>query len=207
MSKNKATVLTAIGELFGDKDVAAVDRWVATDYRQHSSLGPDGPEGLRGLVGSLTDDFRHEVTRVIADGDLVAVHGIYHGFGPDPLVAFDLFRVADGKLAEHWDALTPQVAETASGRSQVDGPAEVSDPDKTEANRTLVLEFIEKILVGGDYSAVTDFISTEQYHQQTLRRQTVLMGSAPPLRRGPSRARASSTGQFTGSSPRAASCW
>lgn len=107
MSDNKTTVLTAVRELFGDKDVTAVDRWVAADYRQHSSAAPDGPEGLRGLIESLTDDVRHEVARVIAEGDLVAVHGIYYGFGPDPLVALDLFRVADGKLAEHWDALTP----------------------------------------------------------------------------------------------------
>ncbi|MEU9331002.1 nuclear transport factor 2 family protein [Streptomyces canus] len=138
MSDNKTTVLTAVKELFGDNDVTAVDRWVAADYRQHSSAAPDGPEGLRGLIGSLTDDVRHEVARVIAEGDLVAVHGVYYGFGPDPLVAFDLFRVADGKLAEHWDALTPQVTKTVSGRSQVDGPAEVSDLDKTEANRALV---------------------------------------------------------------------
>ena len=108
MSDNRTTVLTAVKELFGDKDVTAVDRWVAADYRQHSAAAADGPEGLRGLIGSLTDDVRHEVARVIAEGDLVAVHGVYYGFGPDPLVAFDLFRVADGKLAEHWDALTPQ---------------------------------------------------------------------------------------------------
>lgn len=165
MSDNKATVLTAAKELFADKDVSAVDRWVSADYRQHSSVAPDGPEGLRGLVGSLTEDFRHDGARVISDGDLVAVHGVYHGFGPDPLVAFDLFRVADGRLAEHWDALTPLVTETASGRSQVDGPAEVVDLDKTEANRALVTAFAEKVLKGADYSVLTDFISTEQYDQ------------------------------------------
>lgn len=51
--------------------------------------------------------FRHEEARVIAEGDLVAVHGVYYGFGPNPLVAFDLFRVADVKLAEHWDIVAP----------------------------------------------------------------------------------------------------
>src|SRR5690242_1012827 len=102
---NKELVLKAAGELFGDKDPSAVDRWVAADYRQHSSLAADGPEALRGLVASLPSGFRYELARVIADGDLVALHGVYHGFAPEPLVAFDLFRVADGKLAEHWDAL------------------------------------------------------------------------------------------------------
>src|SRR3954454_8482096 len=141
MSDNKTTVLTAVKELFGDKDVTAVDRWIAADYRQHSSAAPGGPEGLRGLIGSLTDDVRHEVARVIAEGDLVAVHGVYHGFGPDPLVALDLFRVADGRRAEHWEALTPQATRTVAGRSQVDDQAEAAELDKSEANRALVPGF------------------------------------------------------------------
>ncbi|WP_416973712.1 nuclear transport factor 2 family protein [Streptomyces sp. 4F14] len=163
---NKERVVQAAGELFGKKDPSAVDRWVSPDYRQHSSLAPDGPEALRGLVSSLTDGFRYDGARVIADGDLVALHGTYHGFGPQPLVAFDLFRVdADGRLAEHWDALTPLVTDTASGRTQTDGPAEPGDLDRTEANRALVLDFAEKVLKGADYSVLTDYISTETYHQ------------------------------------------
>lgn len=166
MSNAKNTVLQAATELFGDKDPAAVDRWVAADYKQHSALAADGPEALRGLVAGLGDGFHYEGARVIADGDLVALHGTYFGFGPDPLVGFDVFRVdADGKLAEHWDALTPQVKDTVSGRSQTDGPAAVTETDSTDANRALVAEFAEKVLVGADYSVLTDYISTDTYHQ------------------------------------------
>ncbi|MFG3340767.1 nuclear transport factor 2 family protein [Glycomyces sp. NPDC048151] len=165
MGTPKETVLGAAKELFADKDPSAVDRWVASDYKQHSALAPDGQEGIRGLVQGLPEGFSYEGVRVIADGDLVALHGIYHGFGPDPLVAFDLFRVEDGKLAEHWDALVPVVKDTASGRSQTDGPTQVTDLDKTEANRALVTEFAEKVLKGADYSVLTDYISTEQYDQ------------------------------------------
>ncbi|MER6219444.1 nuclear transport factor 2 family protein [Streptomyces sp900105755] len=163
---SKDIVLKAAGELFGDRDPGAVDRWVAADYRQHSSLAADGPEALRALVAGLPGDFRYEGARVIADGDLVALHGTYHGFGPVPLVAFDLFRIdADGRLAEHWDALTPVVTDTASGRTQTDGPGAPSDPDRTEANRALVAEFAQKVLVGADYSVLTDYISTDAYRQ------------------------------------------
>src|ERR1041384_6871803 len=130
---NKELVLKATGELFGDKDPSAVDRWVAPHYRQHSSLVADGPEALRGLASPLPEGFRYELARVIADGDLVALHGVYHGFGPEPLVAFDLFRVEDGKLAEHWDGLTPVVTETASGRSQTDGQNEPANADTEQS--------------------------------------------------------------------------
>jgi predicted SnoaL-like aldol condensation-catalyzing enzyme len=162
---NKELVVKAAGELFGDKDPAAVDRWVAPGYRQHSALVADGPVALRGLVGSLPADFRYEPARVIADGDLVALHGTYHGFGPVPLVAFDLFRVEHGKLVEHWDALTPRVARTASGRSQTDGPVVPHDLTATEANRKLVTEFAQRVLKEADYSVLADYLSTETYHQ------------------------------------------
>src|SRR5690242_4273736 len=96
---SKDIVVEAVGELFADRDPGAVDRWVAEDYRQHSSLAADGPAALRTLVADLPPGFRYEPARVIAEGNLVALHGVYHGFGPRPLVAFDLFRVDDaGKL-------------------------------------------------------------------------------------------------------------
>jgi len=162
---SKSLVVTATTELFGNKDPGAVDRWVAPNYRQHSSLAGDGPEALRGLVANLPEGFRYEPARVIADGDLVALHGIYCGLGPEPLVAFDIFRVADGKLVEHWDALQSKASTTVSGRSQTDGPEKVSDLDATEANRAMVADFAERVLKGGDYSVLTDYISTETYEQ------------------------------------------
>lgn len=57
------------------------------------------------------------------------------------------------------------MTDTASGRTQTDGPTQPSDLDQTEANRALVLEFAEKALKGADYSALTDYISTETYDQ------------------------------------------
>ena len=133
---------------FIDRDLDAVDEYWAEDYIQHSALAPDGREGLKQALGQIGDDFSYTPVRAIEDGDFVALHGIYSGFGPAPLVAFDLMRVVDGKNAEHGDALTPVVEQTARGRSQTDGPTAV-----------------ERVLVGGDYAALAEYISTEQYDQ------------------------------------------
>ena len=43
------------------------------------------------------------------NGEFVMVHGRYTGFGPKPMIAVDIFRVKDGKLAEHWDVLQQEV--------------------------------------------------------------------------------------------------
>ncbi|GAA0461326.1 polyketide cyclase [Paractinoplanes deccanensis] len=149
----KDTVLAAVGQLFGDKDPSAADRWAAPTYKQHSSLAPDGPAGLRGLVQQLPPTFKYELHRVLTDGDEVALHGTYHGFGPVPLVAFDIFRVADGKLVEHWDALMPQTSD-----SQIAGATQpaATDPAVTEANRKLATSrahgTVHKVLAEGDFA-------------------------------------------------------
>jgi predicted SnoaL-like aldol condensation-catalyzing enzyme len=60
----------------------------------------------------------------VAEGDLVMVHGRYIGFGPKPMIAVDIFRVANGKLAEHWDVLQEEVtaSATASGNPMFHTP-------------------------------------------------------------------------------------
>jgi len=160
MMDTKEVVRAATDQLFVDRDPAAVDRWVAPEYKQHSTMAGDGPEAIRQLVAGLPPDFRYEPARVIADGDTVALHGTYHGLGPQPLVAFDIFRVEDDKLAEHWDALTPVVSETVNGHSQVDGPTEVTDRDRTEANRRLVKAFMETVLQAGKIGRITEYVAT-----------------------------------------------
>jgi predicted SnoaL-like aldol condensation-catalyzing enzyme len=161
----KQVVLTSAAQMFGEQDPSAVERWVSPGYIQHSSRAADGLDGVRDLIRGLPDGFRYDMHRVIADGDLVALHGIYTGWGPDPLVAFDVFRVEDGKRVEHWDALTPVVPKTVSGRSQIDGPTEVTDLGLTEANRDLVVGFIETVFKGGRVDAIGHFLSTDEYLQ------------------------------------------
>jgi predicted SnoaL-like aldol condensation-catalyzing enzyme len=161
----KETVVAAATRLFIEQDPSVVAEAFGPTYVQHSSLAADGVDGLNGLANNLHEGFKYKLARVIADDGLVVLHGVYTGFGPVPLVGFDVFRAENGRIVEHWDALAPQVTETVSGRTQIDGPSEARDLDKTAANKALVAEFAEKVLVGQDYSVLTDYISTESYAQ------------------------------------------
>ena len=68
------------------------------------------------LIPTLKD-LSYEIGMVVAEGDLVMVHGRYVGWGPKPLVAVDIFKVKDGKVVEHWDVMQEEVpaSATASG--------------------------------------------------------------------------------------------
>lgn len=159
---SKQIVLTAGTELFGHRDLSAVDRHWAPDYRQHSALAPDGPEGLRAMFQQLPEEFRFEPLRVLEDGDMVAVHCVYHGFGPEPTVAVDVFRVQDGKIAEHWDALAPLPGGPA-GTHRVDGPRQVTGHESTGANKALVTEWVHERLLGADRDALEELARDPRY--------------------------------------------
>ena len=52
---------------------------------------------------------------IVADGDIVIVHGRFSGFGaPANWIAADILRIEDGVLAEHWDVIQNEATEEQS---------------------------------------------------------------------------------------------
>jgi predicted SnoaL-like aldol condensation-catalyzing enzyme len=98
---NKALVLAGIKGAFVDRDPAVLDRLFDHDYRQHNPLIADGTAAIKAIIAGLSPDFKYEPGLVVAGGEHVMIHGRYTGWGPKPLVAVDIFRVANGKIAEH----------------------------------------------------------------------------------------------------------
>lgn len=165
MNTNKIIVNTAIARLITDRDTVAIDDYFAPDFVQHSARIPAGPEGLQSFVRNLPESSSFEPTRTLAQDDLVVTHGVYRGQGDQDLVAFELWRVAGGKIVEHWDALQPEVRDTISGRSMVDGPTEAAHPATTADSKALVERFVQQVLVEGDVSQLTDYFAAGRYAQ------------------------------------------
>ncbi|RQR64674.1 nuclear transport factor 2 family protein [Burkholderia sp. Bp9125] len=111
---NRALVLEAITGVFVHRDPAVLDRLFSDDYRQHNPQLPNGTAAIKALLGKLPADFRYEPGLVVAEGDYVSIHGRYVGWGPQPMVAVDIFRVENGKVAEHWDVMQQEVPATQS---------------------------------------------------------------------------------------------
>jgi predicted SnoaL-like aldol condensation-catalyzing enzyme len=106
---NKELVKKAMTEAFVNRDPSAIDKYWSNNYIQHNPQLPNGREALKQLFGMVGPNFNYEVGLIVEDDDFVMVHGRYTDFGPKPMVAVDIFRVRDGKLAEHWDVLQEEV--------------------------------------------------------------------------------------------------
>ena len=115
--RSKAIALRAIRGVFVERDVHIVEELFAPDYIQHNPTIPNGRDAIAALLGSLPEAFGYEPGMVVAEGNIVMIHGRYVGWAPEPVVAVDIFRVADGKVVEHWDVLQEEVpaAQSANG--------------------------------------------------------------------------------------------
>lgn len=159
MTDIRELVVTADRELFTEHDVTTLDRNFSADYVEHSPLIANGLQGLKDLVAD-SPNMRHDVARVLVDEaqGLVALHGSYSGLDPDELyVGFDIYRVADGKIVEHWDVLVTETPPNESGHTQLDGPTEVDESADTEANRALAKEVWQTFLHAQDYRSMDKF--------------------------------------------------
>ena len=112
---NKALVLEAFDTLFNTRDYVAFERYWSPNYLQHSAhIGP-GRDGLLNLVKSLPPALKYEPGMIVAEGDLVMIHGRFSGFGqPTAWIAADILRLVDGVLAEHWDVIQDEATRESS---------------------------------------------------------------------------------------------
>jgi predicted SnoaL-like aldol condensation-catalyzing enzyme len=160
-NKEKVVALLESIQTGDQKPVAFIN---PDKYIQHNLMVADGLKGFGEVLQQLPKgSAKAKVVRAFQDGNYVFSHTEYDFFGPK--IGFDIFRFENGNIVEHWDNLQEIVAKTASGRSQTDGPTEVTDLDKTQLNKSLVEGFVRDILRGGNPSKITDYISTEKYYQ------------------------------------------
>ena len=117
--RNKALVLEAFDTLFNKRDYVAAERYWSPTYIQHSAHIAPGREGLFNLIKSMPPTLKYEPGMIVADGDLVIVHGRFSGFGaPVNWIAADILRIEDGVFVEHWDVIQDEAtqAQSKSGR-------------------------------------------------------------------------------------------
>ena len=165
----KELVIALFTAAFVDHDPEAARQLVTPDYIQHNPQVPTGAEGLVGLIPLVAQSGMTVNThRIITEGDLVVLHSTFgnaEAFCAPSLAAFDVFRVEDGKVAEHWDNLQPVPETTVSGRGMTDGATEITDLDRTAENKALVLGFVRDVLGGAAPANAPMYLDPEVYMQ------------------------------------------
>lgn len=146
-------------------DQTAVGYVNPTNYTQHNLAVGDGLAGFGAVLQALPkNSAKVNVVRSFSDGEYVFTHTDYNFFGPK--VGFDLFKFENGLIVEHWDNLDEKSsAPNPSGRTQIDGPTQVKDLDKTKENKALVANFVDTILVKGEFNKLSSFFDGDNYHQ------------------------------------------
>ncbi len=149
----------------------AVANHTGDRYTQHSTGVRDGANGF---VEFFEDFIRRnperdiQIVRTLEDGQYLFVHA-YQSLngGEAEWVTLDFFDTDhNDKIIEHWDVIAEYSDSTPSGHTSADGPAEVTDLERTEENKALVRALIEDVLMPGENPHNIDrYISSSQYVQ------------------------------------------
>jgi steroid delta-isomerase-like uncharacterized protein len=119
--ENKAVVRRFFAEVVNAGNTDRADEFVAADYVEHQQLpGAEGRQGIEiakaflSMMRGAFPDYRFDIEDLVAEGDKVVarltVSGTQRGemMGLAPTgkhlrtAGIEVFRLKDGKLAEHW---------------------------------------------------------------------------------------------------------
>lgn len=104
---NKKLVADFYQEVFGDKNIAAIDKYIGEIYIQHNPNLADGKEALKqGLTQWFAGVAKEkiDIQRINAEGNFVYIH-TKAKVGTAIFSVIDIFRIENGKIVEHWDVM------------------------------------------------------------------------------------------------------
>jgi len=114
---NKALVSAFVDDILVAGRMETLGRYIVADrYTQHNPAIADGLDGLGAALAAMAKagvTMRYDrVHRVLGEGDFVLTMSEGQ-FAGEHVAFYDLFRVAGGKIVEHWDtieAIPPRAA-------------------------------------------------------------------------------------------------
>jgi predicted SnoaL-like aldol condensation-catalyzing enzyme len=113
---NKALVTNFVTDVLMQGKLETLETYLAPEYMQHNPFVPDTLDGLKGFISYIGEQniefYYSEIHNVVAEGNFVFVQseGIYDG---NPTAFYDLWRVENGMLVEHWDVVQEVPSEFA----------------------------------------------------------------------------------------------
>jgi len=116
--KNREIVTEFARLFYSERKVQeAFETYVVEDYIQHN---PGLEDGRAAAVAALAPMFsepdrRFEIKQILVDGNMAVIH--VHAIpkpGDHGASVFDMYRLENGRIVEHWDAIQPVPANPLS---------------------------------------------------------------------------------------------
>ena len=118
LAANKKVVFDFWREVLEARHLDLADKYMRQDYMQHNPNAETGIAGFKAYFSRLggplpiEPKIKREVISIVAQGDLVVLSFVQENKDskgqPYKTTWFDMFRIQDGKIAEHWDSALKQ---------------------------------------------------------------------------------------------------
>ena len=116
LAANKKIVYDFWREVLEARHLDLAEKYMRTDYMQHNPNAETGVAGFKAYFSRLggplpiEPKIKRQVISIVAAGDLVVLSFVQDNKDskgqPYKTTWFDMFRIQDGKIAEHWDSAT-----------------------------------------------------------------------------------------------------
>ncbi|MGH8926634.1 MAG: nuclear transport factor 2 family protein [Acidimicrobiia bacterium] len=108
---NKKVVREFLAEVLQKGQGERITDFISADtYLQHNPLVGDGIEGIQAFMGQLAEQGQsmvyEDVAFVLGQGNFVVAYSRVN-LGGQQLAVFDIFRLQNGLIVEHWDNMEP----------------------------------------------------------------------------------------------------
>ncbi|NVM63059.1 putative SnoaL-like aldol condensation-catalyzing enzyme [Mucilaginibacter sp. SG538B] len=149
---NKQKVLSFYKQIVRQRKTELIPEFIAEEYKQHNPTVKQGRAGITDMINYMKtlppppEDAKSPIVRAIQDGDLVVTH-LDVSFMGKRMAVIDLFKLKDGMLTEHWDAIQPLPDESGKTVTATNGTTEIDHNASAENSKLIVEQFYKAIIV------------------------------------------------------------
>ena len=164
---NKTIVTTFYKALYSVNSAEAMATYLSETYVEHQLGTEFSRAGLQAHISQRVGAYpayNSIIHRVIAQGDLIFLHVEEKLAAGKTAVRGELFRVADGKIVEHWSAGQEHPKKIKSGRTMVDGAGVDYSSGAGRKHAKLTADSYVNTFVNLDTGAI-DSTTTTRYFQ------------------------------------------